>query len=147
MTYTELVQMARIYARDTNSYVFTESQIKMFINQAIDRVKHFDKAFFGMKKLVNGNDIPNILPEEYHYLLAIFAASRLFDIDERHYEGVEKRNEFETTMMDLLAEVNAGNIELFDTDGYGNPVAIDSGSIYTDYVKDDYFKRRSEGEL
>ncbi|MBQ8002526.1 MAG: hypothetical protein IJ297_03695, partial [Clostridia bacterium] len=73
MTFSELMQMTRMYTRDTNSYVFTESQIKLFINQAIDRIKHYNKAFSGMKKLVNVGDVPNILPEEYHYLLAIFA--------------------------------------------------------------------------
>ena len=86
--------MTRLYCRDNNSYVFTDVQIKLFLNQAIDRIKQY-KVFLGMKKLVNPYDVPNLLPEEYHYMLALFAASRCYDMDERFYEGIEKRNEFE----------------------------------------------------
>lgn len=133
--------MTRQYCRDTNSYVFTDTQIKMFLNQGIQRIRQY-KAFSGMKELKELTDVPNILPEQYHYMLALFSASRLYDIDERFYEGVEKRNEFETLFDDLIAELQSGNLELTDVDADGNVVPVEDGAIYIDYIKDEYFDYR-----
>lgn len=137
--------MTRLYCRDNNSYVFTDVQIKLFLNQAIDRIKQY-KVFLGMKKLVNPDDVPNLLPEEYHYMLALFAASRCYDMDERFYEGVEKRNEFESLLDSLIADIQAGNIIITDTDDEGNPVIVEDGTIYIDYVKDEYFSCKTEDD-
>ena len=137
--------MTRLYCRDNNSYVFTDVQIKLFLNQAIDRIKQY-KVFLGMKKLVNPDDVPNLLPEEYHYMLALFAASRCYDMDERFYEGVEKRNEFESLLDSLIADIQAGNIIITDTDDEGNPVIVEDGTIYIDYVKDEYFSSKTEDD-
>ena len=137
--------MTRLYCRENNSYVFTDVQIKLFLNQAIDRIKQY-KVFLGMKKLVNPDDVPNLLPEEYHYMLALFAASRCYDMDERFYEGVEKRNEFESLLDSLIADIQAGNIIITDTDDEGNPVIVEDGTIYIDYVKDEYFSSKTEDD-
>ena len=145
MTFNDLIYMTRLYCRDNNSYVFTDVQIKLFLNQAIDRIKQY-KVFLGMKKLVNPDDVPNLLPEEYHYMLALFAASRCYDMDERFYEGVEKRNEFESLLDSLIADIQAGNIIITDTDGEGNPVIVEDGTIYIDYVKDEYFSSKTEDD-
>jgi len=131
---SDIVHMTRLYARDNNSYVFSDGMIKLFINQAIDRIKHY-KVFLDMPYLSDSTDEPVYLPPQYHYMLALFAASRCFDHDERHYEGVEKRNEFEQLLADMIAEIQCGNLTI--TDAEGNPV--EDGSTYIEYVKDEYF--------
>ena len=75
-------------------------------------------------------------------MLAIFAASRCYDIDERFYEGVEKRNEFESLLDDLLAEIHAGNIVIYDEEGN----IIEDTANYMDVVTDVYFKGGAEDE-
>lgn len=135
MKLRDLVYMTRQYCRDNNNYVFTDTQIKLFLNQAIDRIKQY-KVFKGMKHLELDEDEPLLLPEEYHYMLALFSASRCYDIDERFYEGVEKRNEFESLLEELISEIQSGNLEI--TDGDGN--VVEDGSIYIDYIKDEYYK-------
>ena len=73
-------------------------------------------------------------------MLALFAASRCYDMDERFYEGTEKRNEFEQLLETLIGEIQAGNITV--TDGLGN--AVEDGTNVTDYVRDVYFKKGDE---
>ena len=141
MTLSKLREMTHIYARDTNGYVFPEDYIDMFINQAIDVLRQYP-LFRGMKYLEESSDEPNLLPPNYHYMLAIFAASRCYDIDERFYEGVEKRNEFESLLDDLLAEIHAGNIVIYDEEGN----IIEDTANYMDVVTDVYFKGGAEDE-
>lgn len=139
VTLYKLREMTHIYARDTNNYVFSDIHIDMFINQAIDRLRQY-KVFQGMSYLEYSDDEPILLPSQYHYLLALFAASRCFDIDERFYEGVEKRNEFESLLDDLIADIQAGNIVITDKDGN----TVEDGSCYTEYVVDAYFDNKHE---
>ena len=141
MTLSKLREMTHIYARDTNGYVFPEDYIDMFINQAIDVLRQYP-LFRGMKYLEESSDEPNLLPPYYHYMLAIFAASRCYDIDERFYEGVEKRNEFESLLDDLLAEIHAGNIVIYDEGGN----VVEDTANYMDIVTDVYFKGGAEDE-
>lgn len=128
--------MTHIFARDTNNYVFTDTYIDMFLNQAIDRLRQY-KVFEGMSYLEYSDDEVTLLPSQYHYMLALFAASRCFDIDERFYEGVEKRNEFESLLDDLIADVQAGNIVITDSEGNN----VKDGTNYIEYVTDAYFTK------
>lgn len=139
MTLIDLVNMTRAYARDTNSQMFKKVLIVAFLNQAQDRLKQY-KVFEGMTELVDDTDTPIVLPSHYHYMLALFASSRCYDMDERFYEGVEKRNEFEGLLESLIGEVQAGNVILVDAEGK----PIEDGTIITDYVRDVYFKRVDE---
>lgn len=141
MKLEDLIYMTRVYARDNNSYMFTDTTISMFINQAIDRLKQY-KVFNGMKKLVHSSDVVTHVPEEYQYILALFAASRCFDIDERFYEGTEKRNEFEYYLSELISDVQAGNITI--SDGEGNAVEDTENAI--EYVVDTYFESSTSNE-
>ena len=131
--------MTHIFARDTNNYVFTDTYIDMFLNQAIDRLRQY-KVFEGMSYLEYSDDEVTLLPSQYHYMLALFAASRCFDIDERFYEGVEKRNEFESLLDDLIADVQAGNIVITDSEGNN----VEDGTNYIEYVTDAYFDVKHE---
>ncbi len=133
MTLGELIAMTRIYARDNNSFMFSNAVISMFINQAIDRIKQY-KIFANMPYLENDTDIVTYLPRPYHYILALFAASRCYDTDERFYEGTEKRNEFEITLDNLIEEIECGNITILDDNG----VAVEN-STTIDHITDVYF--------
>ena len=139
MTLLKLREMTHIFARDTNNYVFTDTYIDMFLNQAIDRLRQY-KVFEGMSYLEYSDDEVTLLPSQYHYMLALFAASRCFDIDERFYEGVEKRNEFESLLDDLIADVQAGNIVITDSEGNN----VKDGTNYIEYVTDAYFDVKHE---
>lgn len=136
MILSDLVRMTRVYCRDNNANMFADTNIIMFINQGIDRLKQY-KIFQNMPYVSNNNNEISYLPEQYHYLLALFASSRCYDTDERFYEGIEKRNEFESAFSDLINEIESGNVVI--TDESGN--VIDAFQNYTDYVRDVYFKR------
>ena len=134
MTLDQLRQMTHVYTRDTNSYVFPDDYIDMFLNQAIDYIRQY-AMFRDIPHLRDGEDVPELIPEFYHYILALFAASRCFDVDERFYEGVEKRNEFEATFDSMLAEIHAGNLTIYDKDGN----VVEDPSVYVGQVKNVYF--------
>ena len=141
MTFKELIDMTRFYTRDSNGFMFSDTNIKLFINQGIDRIKQF-KLFSGLSHLDSLGDIPQILPQEYHYMLALFSASRLFDNDERFYEATQKRNEFEQLFEEMISEINAGNIIIKDANG-DNLDTLDDGETHVEYVKDEYYSGTS----
>lgn len=136
MNLLELRNMTKTLSRDSNGFMFLAYMIDDYINQAIDRLKQ-TVAFRGMEHLYSDEDVPKILPEQYHYLLSIFAASRCLEFDERHYEAVDKRNEFENLLSDLLSEIETGNLKI--TSGDDSDVALNNG-CYIDYVTDKYFR-------
>lgn len=145
MTLTELIDMTRTLSRDTNGYMFDNEMVTDFINQGIDRLRQ-TPIFKNMEHLVNPTDVPKLLPSQYHYLLAIFASSRCFEFDERHYEGVDRRNEFESLFDDLMAQVESGNQDIIqkanDGGGTGDGTYVDKvleTACYIDYVTDKYF--------
>lgn len=127
--------MTKVYTRDTDSRVFSDEDIKMFINQGIDRVRQYN-IFETMGYLKLNSDVPELLPSMYHYILALFSASRLFDNDERFYEGTEKRNEFEQTFADMIERIEGGELIVKDIEGN----AIENNTYVSDYVNDVYFK-------
>lgn len=131
MNLKELVDMTKLYTRDSKGYMFSSANVKIFINQAIDRMKQ-STIFKEMKHLDEDSAVPSVLPEHYHYLLALFASSRLYDMDERFFEGTQKRNEFEQSFHDLISDIEIG-IEKID--------GLDTSDIDVglDYVKDVYF--------
>lgn len=90
MTLQELIDMTRFYVRDSNGLMFKEEHIIIFLNQAIDRIKQTNKIFKFLRHMVpvknaDGKYIDTVvvLPQEFHYMLALFAAHRCFDNDER----------------------------------------------------------------
>lgn len=141
MRLTDLIYKTRLYTRDNNSYMFSDTIIKTFINEGIDRIAQY-KMFVNMPYLEDSSDEPKYIPRPYHYMLALFAASRCFDMDERFYEGTEKRNEFESLLNDMLAEIHAGNLEIVDAEG----TSIKDDSTYIEYVTDLYFHPQTEGD-
>ena len=134
MNLEKLRTMTHTLARDTNGYVFPQDTVDMFINMAIDVLREYP-VFADMKPLELATDVPNYLPPRYHYLIALYASSRCFDMDERFYEGTEKRNEFEQKLDDLIADIEAGNITIYDDEGN----EVKNTYIASDEVIDDYF--------
>lgn len=134
MDLIELTDLTRVYCRDNNSYLFSNSVIKIFLNQAIDRIKQY-KVFRDMPYLESKSDTVKFIPRHYHYILALFASSRCYDIDERFYEGTEKRNEFEQTFAELVAEIESGNVIIQDADGND----VENTTNYIEYITDEYF--------
>ena len=145
MVLTDLINMTRIYARDNNAFMFTDTNIIMFLNQAIDRLAQYP-IFTNMPYVSVDSPTVYYLPKAYHYILALFAAARCYDTDERFYEGTEKRNEFEHFLDNLIADIETGNIVIYDE----NNIVVKNTNICTDAVKDVYFSNTvsdTESEL
>lgn len=138
MNLLDLRNMTRTMARDSNGYMFLAYMVDDYINQGIDRLRQ-TVLFRNMEHLEADEDVPDLLPSQYHYLLAIFAASRCLEFDERHYEAIDRRNEFENLLAELLSEVESGNLVIHDNSrDDGKQEALNNGT-YIDYIKDEYF--------
>ena len=70
MKLSDLIVRVRSYTRDTTGTLFSTSDIKSFINEGIDKFRQI-KQLEGMSYLDNDNDIPKLLPIQYHYSLAM----------------------------------------------------------------------------
>lgn len=134
MNLQDLIQLTRVYTRDVDSNIFDTATITLFINQSIDRIKQFN-VFKTMTKLSALTDEVKLMPSEYHYLLALFASSRLFDIDQRYSEGSDKRNEFEYYYGQLIEEIQCGTVVILND--LLIPIIDTTDAI--DYVTDEYY--------
>lgn len=135
MTLNELVTRVRSYTRDTTGTLFSLNDVKSFINEGIDRFRQI-KQLNKMKSLSADSDIPNLLPSEYHYALAMYGASRCFLQDEQHYASQSFMDEFNGLFALIELGIKEGTIVI--TDEQGNVLSDD---IDFDYVSDVYFKR------
>lgn len=144
MTANEIYNLSKLHTRDIDSALFTEDMFLIFLNEGIDKVRSF-KPLVGMNHVLSVNDTINIIPDEYHYMFALWCACRFFDYDERFYEASEKRTEFESVYQDLTSSINNGKIVLYDDNG--NEISIENNNDNPfDYVKDVYFKKNEEDE-
>jgi hypothetical protein len=135
MTLKDLITNTKRHLNDINSGIFSEDDIKAFINESIDRIR-MHPYFRDMEWLTLSADAPVILPVYAHGLLALYAASRCFFQDERFYEATNFMNDFEYKLEDLVQRVESGDIILKDANGDD----IDLDSLYElDYVEDIYF--------
>ena len=142
MTLKDIIHLTRVYCRDTNSKVFLEADIVLFINEAIDRMKQY-KVFESLEHLVHPTDELAVIPAHYQYLIPLYAAFRCLETDERFYEATEKRNEFETVFLDLINEIESGNLVVTNSEGE----VITDLPNYVEYVTDAYFKPKKRGDL
>jgi hypothetical protein len=134
MTYNELVSRTQAYARSKSSGTFSSTIIGEFLTEAIDQLRAYS-TFKNMPYIVLGGAGLSYLPTEYHYILSLYAASRCFDMDERFFEGTQKRNEFESKLQELIARVNMGDILLYDENG----ILVTDKTNVIDYIVDEYF--------
>lgn len=135
MTLNELVSRVRSYTRDTTGTLFTLSDVKSFINEGIDKLRQI-KVLEGMEYLESDVDIPDLLPSQYHYSLAVYSASRCFSQDEQHYLAQTFMEEFLGLYSLIELGIKEGTIVIIGSDGE----QISSDDEF-DGVVDVYFRR------
>ena len=119
MTLKTLIDRVRQYTRDTTGSLFTQDDIVSFINEGIDRTRRFT-YFRGMEHLSTLTDEPILLPNEYHHLLAIYAASRCFTQDEQLQLAEQFMNEYEYKTQEVELLINEGELVIEGVDNANN---------------------------
>lgn len=138
MNLSDLIARVKSNLRDERGSAFLESDIKSFINESIDRVRQVIPELISMKYLNELTDVPIMLPESYHHLLAVYGSARCFAQDERHYQGSTFMNEFEFKLNNLKNEITNGDLILVDK--YGDELEFD---LKNEYVFDNYFNKKN----
>ena len=133
MTLNELVNRIRSYTRDTTGTLFSLSDLQDFVNEGIDKLKQI-KSLEGMSYLTSDASIPNYLPTQYHYCLAVYGACRCFSQDEQHYLAQTFTDEFNGLYSLIELGIKEGTIVI--TDDSGSPI---NSELDFDSVKDVYF--------
>lgn len=113
MRLASLVARVRSYTRDTTGTLFTTSDVKDFVNEGIDRLRQI-KQLEGMKHLTNDMDEPNLLPSQYHYMIALYSAYRCFAQDEQYVPAQSYADEFETLFREIEHKIQDGRIVIVD---------------------------------
>lgn len=129
-----LTSRVRTITRDLSNSTFREQDIYDFINEGIDRCKQVVPQLAGMIYLQANEEIPKRLPVEYHHILSIYASSRLYSQDDRHYQGGTLMNEFETKLDQLLMAIQGGDVIIRDDAGLEVVIPYKE-----DYVVNNYF--------
>lgn len=140
MTLNDLILRVRSYTRDTSGSIFTKADIVNYLNEAIDRIQTIQQLK-GITYLVALTDVPTPLPNEYHYLIAVYSASRCMLQDEQDGRAGTLMNEFETKLDELKGKINNGEIVIKDADG--NEVVTE---IQVDYITNKYFEEEQDDE-
>lgn len=135
MRLVDLVLRVRAYTRDSNGALFTEEDINNFLNEGIDRLRKITELS-EMKPLSLSSDVPILLPNQYHHLIAIYGASRCFTQDEQNSMAQVFMDEFEQKLSELEIGIKNGSIIIVDSEG--NQVVSDE---FDDGVKNVYFRR------
>lgn len=141
MTLSELVNRVRAYTRDTTGTLFSVNDVKAFINEGIDKFRRI-KQLNKMKSLDNEQDVPILLPNEYHYALAMYSASRCFLQDEQHYASQTFMDEFNALFTLIELGIKEGTITIVDEEGN---VITDENDF--DGITNVYFKRSGKSWL
>lgn len=134
MMLSDLINRIRSYTRDTTGTLFSQEDLNDFINEGIDRLRQI-KSLEGMKYLNQDADIPNLLPPQYHYSLAVYGAYRCFSQDEQHYLSQTFGDEFSGLYGLIELGIKEGTIVITDEDG--NPL---NNELDFDAVKNVYFQ-------
>ena len=137
MNRLELIKRVRNLTRDLSNSIFRENDIIEFLNEGVDRVRQIVPELSSMPHLELHEDVPKYLPESHHSLIALYATSRCFTQDERHYQATNFMNEFEIKMEEFTQNVESGRIKI-NVDG----VDISAGNA-NDYVVNNYFDVKS----
>ncbi len=138
MNLLELVAKVRRYTRDLTGSLFTSEDVEDFCNEGIHRLRAIPELR-NMVELKTATDEVNLLPNQYHYFIALYGASRCFTQDEQHYQAEQFMSEFENKVFQLERDIANGTIEIKDPNG--NAI-IDTSR--TDYVSNEYFEKRDE---
>lgn len=131
MKRSDIVARVRTVTRDFSNSIFREQDIVDFINEGVDRFVQYIAEFAGMDYLLTRDAIPNLLPNQYHHLLAVYASARCFSQDERHYQATTLMNEFETKLEELKSGIEGGQITIVDPET-GTTITPNYESDYVD---------------
>lgn len=143
MKRVELIRRVRSFTRDFSNSIFREQDIIDFLNEGVSRIKQIIPELKGMERLLSNQQEVILLPEEYHHIIAVYATSRCFNQDERHYQAVNYMNEFEVKLHELEEKISNGDIVITDEDGN----KVDSGTGSVDYVNlESYWGIRTHDE-
>ena len=116
MTLSDLITRVRSYTRDTTGTLFTASDVRDFINEAIDKLRQI-KELENIKHLSNDSDVIILLPSQYHYMTAVYGASRCFSQDEQHYQAQTYMDEFMGLFSLVELGIKEGTIFIYDENG------------------------------
>lgn len=117
MTLLQLVQRVRAITRDLTNSIFREQDIRDFINEGVHRFQQRIPELRNMEELVALQEGIKTLPKPYHHLLSVYAISRCFAQDERHYQASTYMNEFEVKVEELKSAIEAGEVIIVDENG------------------------------
>lgn len=132
MNLTDIITRTRYYVRDINAKRFASDEIELYINEGIERLRSY-QALADMGYPTATEDV-SYLPTEYHYILALFAASRCFGVDNDFFQEQQKRNEFESAFMELITRIE--NEEVY----------IKNMNWTSEYVTDEYYETATTDE-
>lgn len=136
MNRLDLIGRVRSLTRDFSNAIFRESDIVDYINEGINRIRQVIPELSGLEELTDNTQSPDLLPKQYHHLLALYSASRCFGQDERHYQASNFMNEFETKLDEMKISIEEGRIKIIDPQT-NQPI---NSTYESDYVVDNYFK-------
>ena len=136
MNRLDLIGRVRSLTRDFSNSIFRESDIVDYINEGINRIRQVIPELSGLTELTDNAQSPDLLPKQYHHLLALYSASRCFGQDERHYQASNFMNEFETKLDEMKVSIEEGRIKIIDPQT-NQPI---NSTYESDYVVDNYFK-------
>lgn len=127
-TLANAVTQTRRHLKDTTENVWTTTDIKAFVNDAILAIRSTIPEYFTtLVKVANDNDVIYI-DENYELLIPLFCAARCFEQDEQHFRATQKMNEFESRRIDMEQQIR-------NSDEY---VEKTSATDSNDYVKNIY---------
>lgn len=134
----DLVRRVRALTRDFSNSIFREEDVIDFINEGIERFQQVIPQLENLPYLLSNDSEPEMIPARYQHLLAVYATSRCFNQDERHYQASTYMNEFETKLDDMKSKIEAGEVNILDPET-GEPILAEHAP---DYVTDTYFMNR-----
>jgi hypothetical protein len=112
MNLKDLRDRTRLYVRDSREKRFSDKELNSYINEGVDRLRAYYKLV-DMPYVIEEMQV-QYLPEQYHYILALYASSRCFGVDNDFYQEQEKRNEFESMFTELQSKVDNGEVYITD---------------------------------
>jgi len=133
MNRLQLVNRVKSLTRDFTGSIFRENDMVDFVDEGIDRVRQVIPELSGMVHLVSTTSEVALMPDSYHYLLAIYSASRCFSQDESQYQATVMMNEFETKLLELKNGIQSGEIILIGVDVLNVEEFVETKSYWGNY--------------
>jgi len=137
----DLIARVRANTRDFSNSIFREQDIIDYINEGVMRFKQIIPELNGLSDLLVQSQEPNLIPKEYHHLIALYASSRCFSQDERYYQATTLMNEFEVKLGEFKDKVESGEVVITDPIT-GVAVTLTDNPI--DYVDVSYFDENGD---